>query len=43
MKEYLVEITEEAFADMESIYVPIASVLLSPENAIGQYDRIELS
>lgn len=40
MKEYFVEITEEALADMESIYTHIAFALLSPENAMGQYDRI---
>ena len=40
MKEYKVEITEEALADMEQLYNHIAYVLLSPENAMGQYDRI---
>lgn len=40
MKEYKVEITEEALADMEQLYNYIAYVLLSPENAMGQYDRI---
>lgn len=40
MKEYFVEITEEALADLESIYTHIAFVLLAPENAMGQYDRI---
>ena len=34
------EITQEALADMEQIYNHIAYVLLSPENAIGQYNRI---
>ncbi len=40
MKQYTVEITDEALADMEQIYNHIAYVLLSPENAIGQYNRI---
>ena len=40
MKEYFVEITEEALSDLESIYTHIAFVLLAPENAMGQYDRI---
>lgn len=40
MKEYFVEITEEALADLESIYTHIAFALLAPENAMGQYDRI---
>ena len=39
-KPYTVEITEEALADMEQIYQYIAEELLSPENAIGQYNRI---
>lgn len=40
MKRYTVEISEEALADMEQLYHHIAVVLLSPENAIGQYNRI---
>lgn len=40
MKQYTVEITDEALADMEQIYNHIAYVLLAPENAMGQYDRI---
>ena len=40
MKQYTVEITNEALADMEQLYNHIANVLLAPENAIGQYDRI---
>lgn len=40
MKRYIVEITDEALRDMEQIYDYIANILLSPENAIGQYDRI---
>lgn len=40
MKRYTVEITDEALADMEGLYHHIAYVLLAPENAIGQYNRI---
>lgn len=40
MKQYTVEITDEALADMEQLYNYIAFVLLSPQNAIGQYNRI---
>lgn len=40
MKQYTVEITNEALADMEQLYNHIAYVLLAPENAIGQYNRI---
>ena len=40
MKTYRVEITCEALADMEQLYNHIAYVLLSPENAMGQYNRI---
>ena len=40
MKEYNVRITESALEDMEQIYIYIENVLLSPENAKGQYDRI---
>lgn len=40
MKQYQVEITDEALADMEALYNHIAYVLLSPENAMGQYNRI---
>ena len=40
MKQYKVEITREALQDMEDIYNYIATDLLSPENAIGQYNRI---
>ena len=38
-KSYTVEITDEALADMEQLYQYIAEVLLSPENAIGQYNQ----
>lgn len=40
MDRYMVEITEEALSDMEKIYKYIADVLLAPENAMGQYNRI---
>lgn len=40
MNQYTVEITEEALSDMQQIYNYIAYVLLAPENAMGQYNRI---
>ena len=40
MGQYKVEITKEALQDMEDIYNYIALELLSPENAMGQYNRI---
>lgn len=40
MELYKVEITREALQDMEDIYNYIAVELLSPENAMGQYNRI---
>lgn len=40
MKQFSVEITEEALVDMESFHHYIAYTLLSPENAMGQYNRI---
>lgn len=40
MKQYRVEITWEALQDMEDIYNYIATGLLSPENAMGQYNRL---
>lgn len=40
MEQYRVEITKETLQDMEDIYNYIAIELLSPENAIGQYNRI---
>lgn len=40
MERYKIEITDEALADMEQIYNHIAFVLLAPENAMGQYNRI---
>ena len=40
MKQYRILITDEALNDMESIYEYIASALLAPDTAIGQYNRI---
>ncbi len=40
MKQYTVQITDKALADMEEIYIYIVEQLLAPENAIGQYNRI---
>lgn len=40
MKQYRVEITEHALADMEQLYNHIVYVLRAPENAMGQYNRI---
>ena len=40
MKQYVVEITDKALADMEEIYAYIADQLQAPEYAIRQYDRI---
>ena len=40
MKQYTIQITDKALADMEEIYNYIAKQLLSPENAMGQYNRI---
>ena len=40
MKQYTVEITNEALADMEQLYNHIAYVLQAPENAMNQYNRI---
>ncbi len=40
MELYKVEITKEALQDMKDIYDYIAVELLSPETAIGQYNRI---
>ena len=40
MKRYVVEITDEALADMEQLYNHIAYVLQAPENAMNQYNRI---
>ena len=40
MKQYTVQITDKALADMEEIYTYIAEQLQAPENAMGQYNRI---
>lgn len=40
MKQYKVQITDKALADMKEIYNYIAIQLQAPENAIGQYNRI---
>jgi plasmid stabilization system protein ParE len=40
MKQYSVQITDKALEDMEEIYTYIAEQLQSPENAMGQYNRI---
>lgn len=40
MENYTVQVTEEALSDMEAVYRYIAERLLSPENALGQYNRI---
>jgi plasmid stabilization system protein ParE len=40
MKQYTVDITEEALVDMEQIYNYIAVKLQAPENAKEQYNRI---
>ncbi len=41
MKQYKVEITDKALADIEEIYNYIAiQQFQAPENAIGQYNRI---
>ena len=40
MKQYVVRITGRALADMEEIYNYIAIQLQTPENAMGQYNRI---
>ena len=40
MEMYEVNITDEALDDMEKIYEYTAFELLSPENAMGQYNRI---
>lgn len=40
---YEVTITEQANADLRGIYEYIAFELLSPDNAVGQLDRLEES
>lgn len=38
--QFKIQITDAALKDMEEIYNYIATQLLSPENAINQYNRI---
>lgn len=40
MKRYAIQVTDAALFDMEEIYRYIAEKLQSPENALGQYNRI---
>lgn len=40
MENYTVQVTEGALSDMEDVYRYIAEKLLSPANALGQYNRI---
>ena len=40
MKQYTVQVTDRALADMEEIYTYIAEQLQAPENAMRQYNRI---
>ena len=40
MNQYKVVITASALDDMEKIYSYIADILMSPDNAANQYDRI---
>lgn len=40
MNKYIIEITDEALADMENLYNYIAFELHAPGNAMGQYNRI---
>ena len=40
MRQYTVQITDRALADMEEIYNYIAIQLQAPENAMAQYNRI---
>ncbi|MCD8160361.1 MAG: type II toxin-antitoxin system RelE/ParE family toxin [Clostridiales bacterium] len=40
MKQYKVEITNQALRDMEAIYHHIATVFHAPDTAMKQYDRI---
>lgn len=40
MREYLVKITDKALNDMNGIYEYIADNLRSPDNALGQYNKI---
>ena len=40
MEKYVVEITDEALADMNELYEHIAKKLQAPGNAMGQFNRI---
>ena len=40
MERYVVDITDDALADMDALYEHIAKKLQAPENAMGQYNRI---
>ena len=40
MKRYRVQLTADAYADMQALYEHIAYILMSPGNAQGQYRRI---
>jgi toxin ParE1/3/4 len=40
MKQYTIQITDKALADMEEIYNYIADQLQAPEAAMRQYNRI---
>ena len=40
MVRFVVDISDDALADMDAIYEHIAKKLLAPENAMGQYNRI---
>lgn len=40
MKNYKVNITDGALADMRKIYEYIAFTLYSPDSAVGQYNRL---
>lgn len=40
MRQYTIQITNKALADMEEIYTYISKQLMAPENAMGQYERI---
>ncbi len=40
MNKYIVNITDTALSDLNALYNYIATVKLSPQNAINQYNRI---
>ena len=40
MERYVVDMTDDALADMDALYEHIAKKLQAPENAMGQYNRI---